>query len=121
MKTLSPSWSDAFSYAFESGYLLPFALAIAVLAIGAFVFIARKNDAEWLGNGFLYEYTGVVLFVIFAIALTLFSVKPLSIKTDNEKTVTEETYKYYESKNDNFKTFWDSVYQNNKMLEAAKK
>jgi hypothetical protein len=121
MKTINPTFGQALEYAFKTGYGVQLFLGVALL-IGAVVFmIMRYKYDKRLGNGFVFNFPFIVAFLVLGIAITLVLIKPISIQTDNAKPVTAEQLKFYQDKGDGMKSFWDSVYLNNKMLGADKR
>ncbi len=121
MKTINPTFGQAVEYAFKTGYSVPLFIGVAII-VGLIIYmIMRYKMSGRLKDGFLFNYPFVVVFIGLAIAISLILVKPTGIQTDNEKPVTDAQFEYYQSKGDNFKTFWDSVYNNNRMLGAAKR
>lgn len=109
--TVSPTLSEAFYYANLSGQWLWTGIGIVlILAAAVLLFLGAKD---------YYETTkGTVIGIGVIIALGLVSIlsKPIAVNLNNDKVVSK-TYLEQVGK----KYILDSVYNNNLMIDAAKK
>lgn len=111
METVSPTLPEAFHYANLSGqWLWTIIGLVLILGAVALLYLASKDYFE--------TTKGVVITIGVIVALGLASIlsKPIAISLNNDKKV-EKAYLDHVGR----KHILDSVYNNNLMIDAAKK
>ena len=104
------SWAQAFSYAAKSGYAIYILLAIVCLAIAALVLFKGKSQFKIIAFGFC---------LMFAVAAIMY--KPGTIKFNNHFKMEQSSYDYYKNQSAQLVTFWDSLYNNTRLIGASNK
>lgn len=109
---LQPSWSQSFHYAFQSEvYVLWAITAIAAfMATAWYIVNLSKNGTD------KPIISSAIIFGLMAYGLLAIYIKPGTIHWDNQKTVTAEQYEKYK---DNTQPFFDSVYNDCRLIGAA--
>jgi hypothetical protein len=116
--TISPTWSDAFHYAFLSpSYYLLILLGVIGIALGVITVMKAPALMEKYNiPGFVAYFAA---FIFFAGGVAIPYGKVADIRFENDKPMSEETEKYYRNMNDGNRYYFDSLYNNCLMLGAA--
>jgi uncharacterized protein YhhL (DUF1145 family) len=119
--TVSPTWGQSFEFALKSNYTIYVLAGLVLLAAAAFVLLRKDDGDPKTDEGFLQKYKVIFFGVLVAFACVLFYSKPGTIKFQNEKTIEDAAFlKYYQDQDKNLRTFWDSLYNSNRLIGAAK-
>ena len=105
------SWKLALDYAMKSGMIINFLISFALILLATFIVIKSKN-AKW------GDWRWIIVTPIIILSVVMVYAKPGGIKWNNEKEASIETYNYYKAQDASFKTFYDSLYDNNLLVDA---
>lgn len=98
-------------YALQNGYDKQMAFGV-VCIIAALVFFFWVGGYYTDGEAKLLVRS-VALLVLVGIAFI--TLRPANIARNNAKTITEKQLQYYQAQDPQLGTFWDSIYNNNKL------
>jgi hypothetical protein len=104
------TWSQAFSYASKSGYTLYLILALTCLVVAIGILVKVKSQFKIIAFGVMLMCAGAA--IVF---------KPGSIKFNNEFKMEKPTFDYYKNQSATLTTFWDSLYNNTRLIGASNK
>ena len=111
-----PNGTQIMKYSNKSGYgrtkyigWLLILLVTGVVTWAATRFITFSNgEVKWITRGLL---------IIAGIGVGLLTVTPNVVSGNNAKTITERQLKHYQSIDPELNYFWDSVFQNKKLIK----
>jgi len=104
------SWGQAFSYASKSGYALYVIMAIAILFFAAIILLKGRSQFRIIAVGFCLMFAGAAIMY-----------KPGTIKFNNQFKMEQADYDYYKNQSAKLGTFWDSLYNNTRLIGASNK
>jgi hypothetical protein len=109
---LHPTWAQAFSFAFHSGYVFWFLLSLALFALSVYAFYRMGSDNPIIGKTKGIKL-GDVLFGFLLLVASLFSFfsKPSDIKENNNHFIPQSQYDFYMQRDGSTKAIWDSLEQ----------
>jgi hypothetical protein len=116
------SWGQAFDYAMRSGHIVN--LVFGTIALGLFVFLITRSGGKKKASqpeSIIEKYRVVISAPFFMAAVAFVLVKPGNIQWNNAHELSNEQAKYYQEKSPDYSTYWDSLYDANRMIGAAKK
>jgi hypothetical protein len=109
---LQPTWSQSFHYAFQSeAYVIWAITAIAAfMATGWYIVKLSKTGID------KPIFSASIIFGLMAYGLLTIYIKPGTIHWENQKAVTAQQYEKYKG---NTQSFFDSVYNDCRLIGAA--
>jgi hypothetical protein len=109
--TISPTWGQAFYYAYKSGYTLQLVAGIVFILLGFAALIFIPNLGIKIGFGVVLIMAGAAIIYV----------KPGRIKSENDKAVLQSTYEDAILKTGSSIGIWDSLYNSNRLIAAPSK
>ncbi len=115
---ISPTWGQAFYYAFKAGYIVWFILSFILLGFAVFLIIRESMDKPLLArthkNGAIFNIVGAVILAILA-GLSFYG-QPSHVKWSNKKLLDQSYYEQVVREHGSSKPIWDSLYVNHLIL-----
>jgi hypothetical protein len=112
---IKPTFGQGQHYAYKSGNIL--GVVVAIIAISILVWLFRQIANEKMQMGWA---PGLAMFVLGCAIIAGFLLKGQRVWLNNDKEIPIEQYRQTIKTDGSSKAIWDSLYDQNRLIDAAK-